>query len=64
MLPHVLEFAAEPHRILREVERVLVPEGQVVIAGFNPLSLWGASAPCPAAAPTIPGAATSSVCCG
>jgi len=42
VLPHVLEFAAEPHQILREVERVLIPEGQVIICGFNPWSLWGA----------------------
>lgn len=42
MLPHVLEFAANPHQILREVERVLVPEGHVLVAGFNPFSLWGA----------------------
>ena len=41
VLPHVLEFAADPHQILREVERVLVPEGQVLISGFNPFSLWG-----------------------
>lgn len=41
VLPHVLEFSANPHQILREVERVLVPEGQVVIIGFNPFSLWG-----------------------
>jgi SAM-dependent methyltransferase len=41
VLPHVLEFSAEPHQILREVERVLMPEGQVVISGFNPFSLWG-----------------------
>lgn len=41
VLPHVLEFAAEPHQILREVERVLIPEGQVIIFGFNPVSLWG-----------------------
>lgn len=41
VLPHVLEFADEPHQILREVERILIPEGQVVITGFNPLSLWG-----------------------
>jgi SAM-dependent methyltransferase len=41
VLPHVLEFAPHPHQMLREVERVLVPEGRVVIAGFNPLSLWG-----------------------
>jgi SAM-dependent methyltransferase len=41
VMPHVLEFAPNPHQILREVERVLVPEGNVVIAGFNPFSLWG-----------------------
>lgn len=41
VLPHVLEFDSDPHRILREVERVLVPEGQVVVSGFNPFSLWG-----------------------
>ncbi|CDG82902.1 class I SAM-dependent methyltransferase [Janthinobacterium agaricidamnosum] len=42
VLPHVLEFAAEPHQVLREVERVLIPEGQLIICGFNPTSLWGA----------------------
>jgi SAM-dependent methyltransferase len=42
VLPHVLEFSAEPHQVLREVERVLIPEGQVIICGFNPTSLWGA----------------------
>ena len=42
VLPHALEFADDPHRVLREVERVLMPEGQVVISGFNPISLWGA----------------------
>lgn len=41
VLPHVLEFAEEPHQVLREVERVLIPEGQVIICGFNPASLWG-----------------------
>jgi SAM-dependent methyltransferase len=41
VLPHVLEFSADPHRILREAARVLMPDGQIVISGFNPLSLWG-----------------------
>jgi len=41
VLPHSLELARDPHQTLREVERVLVPEGRVVIAGFNPTSLWG-----------------------
>ena len=40
-MPHILEFADEPHQVLREVERVLVPEGHLVITGFNPASLWG-----------------------
>ena len=41
VLPHTLELAHDPHQTLREVERVLVPEGRVVIVGFNPASLWG-----------------------
>ncbi|HMV00915.1 MAG TPA: class I SAM-dependent methyltransferase [Rhodocyclaceae bacterium] len=41
ILPHVLEFHPDPHQVLREVERILIPEGQVVILAFNPLSLWG-----------------------
>jgi len=41
LLPHVLEFNEHPHQILREVERILMPEGQVIITGFNPRSLWG-----------------------
>jgi SAM-dependent methyltransferase len=41
VMPHVLEFHQDPHQILREVERVLIPEGEVLITGFNPISLWG-----------------------
>ena len=41
LLPHVMEFADNPHQILREVERVLIPEGYAIILGFNPISLWG-----------------------
>jgi hypothetical protein len=41
VLPHTLELSRDPHHTLREVERVLVPEGRLVIAGFNPASLWG-----------------------
>jgi SAM-dependent methyltransferase len=40
VLPHALEATADPHLVLREAERVLMPEGQMVISGFNPLSLW------------------------
>jgi SAM-dependent methyltransferase len=41
VLPFALELARDPHQTLREVERVLVPEGRLVIIGFNPASLWG-----------------------
>ena len=41
LLPHVLEFSSNPHQVLREAERVLRPEGRLVLAGFNPRSLWG-----------------------
>lgn len=41
VLPHTLELSPDPHATLREVERVLVPEGRVVVLGFNPTSLWG-----------------------
>src|SRR5438477_11455600 len=39
-LPHVLEGHHNPHDVLRETERVLIPEGQVVISGFNTASLF------------------------
>ena len=41
VLPHTLDSHPDPHATLREVARVLVPEGRVVICGFNPASLWG-----------------------
>jgi SAM-dependent methyltransferase len=41
VLPHALEFASRPHEILREVDRIMMPEGRLVIVGFNPWSLWG-----------------------
>src|SRR6478735_3112036 len=41
VLPHSLELSPDPHATLREVERVLVPEGKVVISCLNPASLWG-----------------------
>ncbi|MGO3891044.1 MAG: class I SAM-dependent methyltransferase [Paenalcaligenes sp.] len=41
VLPHALECSEQPHQILREVERVLRPEGKAIFAGLNPYSLWG-----------------------
>ncbi|GAB2474813.1 methyltransferase domain-containing protein [Comamonas humi] len=41
LLPHSLECSEDPHAVLREVARVLVPQGRVLISGINPASLWG-----------------------
>jgi len=40
-LPHTLELSEEPHAVLREVHRILRPDGRLVVLGFNPMSLWG-----------------------
>ena len=40
VLSHVLETIKNPHQFLREVERVLIPEGKLIMCGFNPVSLW------------------------
>ena len=41
LLPHVLEFTTSPHEVLREIDRVVRPEGRILILGFNPWSLFG-----------------------
>jgi SAM-dependent methyltransferase len=41
LLPHTLDFADDPHQVLREAERILIPEGRLLITAFNPWSLWG-----------------------
>jgi len=41
LIPHTLEFEADPYAIVREADRVLVGEGQLIVLGFRPLSLWG-----------------------
>lgn len=41
LLPHTLDFHPNPREVLREAERVLVPEGRLMLSGFNPWSLWG-----------------------
>jgi SAM-dependent methyltransferase len=35
-LPHTLESVEDPYHLLRQVDRMLVPEGHIVITGFNP----------------------------
>lgn len=42
ILPHTLDFSADPRQVLREAERVLIPDGRLITIGFNPWSLWGA----------------------
>jgi SAM-dependent methyltransferase len=41
LLPHTLEFAPDPYAIVREVDRILVGEGQLIVLGFRPWTLWG-----------------------
>ena len=41
LLSHVLEFSLDPHHVIREANRVLIPNGYLVITGYNPFSLAG-----------------------
>jgi SAM-dependent methyltransferase len=40
ILPHLLEFDTERLQTMREVERVLKPEGVLVVLNFNPWNFW------------------------
>jgi len=41
LIQHTLDFFPYPHQVLREADRILIPEGRLIILGFNPWSLWG-----------------------
>ncbi len=41
LLPHTLDFSADPYQVLREVDRVLTADGHMVIIGFSPWSQFG-----------------------
>jgi SAM-dependent methyltransferase len=41
ILPHTLEFAPDPFALVREVDRVLTGEGQLLVFGFRHWSPWG-----------------------
>lgn len=41
VLIHALEFSHDPHQLLREVDRILVPEGNLLIIHFDPVSWYG-----------------------
>ncbi|WP_299876544.1 class I SAM-dependent methyltransferase [uncultured Cocleimonas sp.] len=36
---HILESSKNPHQVLREIDRILVPEGHCILIGFNPHSV-------------------------
>ncbi len=42
ILHHVQEFAVDPHQMLREIQRVIIPQGHLIVLGFNPWSTIGA----------------------
>ena len=41
LIVHQLEFTSHPEAIIREAFRVLRPEGQIILIGFNPAGLYG-----------------------
>jgi SAM-dependent methyltransferase len=41
VLHHSMDFAENPHQLLREVQRVVAAQGHIIILGFNPWSLFG-----------------------
>ena len=53
-LPHSLDISSAPRQVLREVERVLIPNGRVILFGFNPISAWGLTRWMPRPAPRVP----------
>ena len=40
-MPHTLDFSLDYHQVLREVDRVLIADGKLILIGFNPWSSWG-----------------------
>lgn len=43
LLAHTLNWCSDPHRLLREVDRVLLNDGWLIISGYNPISVMGAA---------------------
>lgn len=41
LMAHMLSYADDPHRMLREIDRVMIDDGWLVISSFNPFSLLG-----------------------
>ncbi len=55
VLPHTLETCEDPHAVLREAARVLMPEGRLVVCGLNPMSLMGVQRRLERRTPYLPG---------
>lgn len=47
LLAHTLSYSTDPHRLLREVDRVLIDDGWLIISSFSPVSLLGLGKLCP-----------------
>ncbi len=41
LLINQLDFCQDPHRLLREIDRVIIDDGYLIISGVNPSSLVG-----------------------
>ena len=41
LLIHQLDYSTDPHRLLREVDRITVDDGYLLLSGNNPLSVTG-----------------------
>ncbi|SFB85594.1 Methyltransferase domain-containing protein [Marinospirillum celere] len=48
ILQHSLELFARPHALLKEAARVTLAKGELILIGFNPVSLWGLARMLPA----------------
>lgn len=42
---HLFEFVDNPHALLREMHRILIPNGQCIIISFNPFGIYGVIKP-------------------
>ncbi|MGH1438690.1 MAG: methyltransferase domain-containing protein [Cellvibrionaceae bacterium] len=38
LLHHALEYSTKPHQLLRETARTIIPNGYIIVVGFNPWS--------------------------
>lgn len=38
---HQLDYCSDPHRLLREVDRIIIDDGYIILTGFNALSIFG-----------------------